>query len=79
MLHNRIKGTTRTLGKSQGYLALNIRDELEGEYPYMVSSWTPTPKEMEILNMGGSIHLKILGTGHPPVKFEVVEAETDAS
>lgn len=75
MEHNRITGTTRTLGKSQGYLGLNIRDDMDGDTPYMVSSWTPTPVELNILNHGGTIHLKVMGNVHPPIKFEIKEPD----
>jgi hypothetical protein len=72
-----IEGATRTIGKSQGYLGLPLRDELinctvggEGT-PRMVTAWLPTPAELEALNAGASVHVCIVGTGHPPIMVEV--------
>jgi hypothetical protein len=33
----------------------------------MTSCWEPTPAELEALNNGGKVYLRIVGTGHPPV------------
>lgn len=72
-----IEGATRIIGKSQGYFGLPLRDELvncsvNGEgTPVMVTAWTPTPDELARLNAGASVHLRILGTIHPPVMVEV--------
>ena len=77
MIIGRIKGATRTLGKSQGYIGLPLRDELincsvggEGT-PSMVTAWEPTPDELERLNAGAPVYLRIIGTMHPPVMLEV--------
>jgi hypothetical protein len=75
----RIKGATRLLGKSQGYLGLPVRDELindavNGENtPAMVTAWFPSPRELAALNAGAPVHVRILGTGHPPIMVEVGE------
>jgi hypothetical protein len=75
----RIKGTTRVIGKSQGYLGLPLRDEVincavNGEQtPAMVTAWFPTPKELAALNAGAPVHVRIIGTGHPPIMVEVGE------
>lgn len=73
----RIEGATRVLGKSQGYLGLPIRDEVvnctvggEGT-PAMVTAWLPTPEELALLNACASVHVRILGTGHPPIMVDV--------
>lgn len=67
-----INGLTRILGKSQGFFGLPIRDEVrEGNTPVMVSSWTPTPKELEALNAGANVEIAIWGTAHPPIRVEV--------
>lgn len=77
-----IEGATRIIGKSQGYLGLPIRDEaihctVGGEgTPCMVTAWQPTPDELARLNAGASVHLRLLGTAHPPVIVEVGEAPT---
>lgn len=75
-----IEGATRVIGKSQGYLGLPIRDEsinctVNGAgTPAMVTAWQPTPDELARLVAGASIHLRILGTMHPPVMVEVGDA-----
>ncbi len=77
MIIARIANATRVLGKSQGYLGLPIRDELIHEVvngpgtPSMVTAWEPTPDELERLNKGALVQLRILGVGHPPVMIEV--------
>ena len=77
-----IEGATRIIGKSQGYLGLPVRDEaisctVGGDgTPCMVTAWQPTPDELARLNAGASVHLRLLGTAHPPVMVEVGEAPT---
>jgi hypothetical protein len=72
-----ITNATRVLGKSQGYLGLPVRDEsidtkVDGpQTPSMVTAWHPTPKELEALNAGAPVHVRILGTAHPPIMVEV--------
>lgn len=72
-------GTTRVLGKSQGYMGLPIRDErvncsVSGtDMPCMVTAWLPTPKELEALNAGAAVHVRIIGSAHPPIIVEVGE------
>ncbi|WP_244496317.1 hypothetical protein [Aureimonas ureilytica] len=73
MLIRMIEGATRVIGKSQGYLGLPLRDELltcsvgGPETPAMVSAWEPTPRELAELQAGAAVHLRVLGTAHPPV------------
>jgi len=75
----RIPHATRTIGKSQGYLGLPLRDEVRNTTvdgpatPCMVTAWEPTPEELARLNLGACVHLVILGTAHPPVMLEVGE------
>lgn len=75
----RITGATRIIGKSQGYRGLSLRDEkiddaVNGpDTPSMVTAWLPTPEELAALNAGAAIHLRILGTAHPPVMLSVGE------
>jgi hypothetical protein len=79
MIAKRIVGTTRTIGKSQGYLGLSIRDQLIDcpvngpDTPCMLTAWEPTPDELERLNQGKHIILRILGNQHPAVYLEVSE------
>lgn len=77
MLIGTIEGVTRVIGKSQGYLGLPLRDEVmnctvNGKgTPAMVTAWQPTPEELARLNAGASVHLRVLGTVHPPVMVGV--------
>lgn len=72
----RIPGFTRLLGKSQGYLGLPVRDEIFQdtaagvEANAMRSAWEPNPDELERLNAGASVHVRLLGTAHPPIIVE---------
>lgn len=73
----RIANATRTIGKSQGYMGLPLRDEpinckVNGEgTPSMVTAWMPTPKELAELDAGASVHVRLLGTRHPPIMVGV--------
>lgn len=75
MLPVRIEGCTRVLGAPKGWTpetsgpccGLAIRDEANGDAPCMTSAWEPTPAELAVLNAGGRVFLRIVGTGHPPV------------
>lgn len=75
----RIQGTTRVLGKSQGYLGLPIRDVLLNDSvngpqtPAMQTAWFPSPDELDALKSGAPLILTILGSGHPPVMLGVGE------
>ncbi len=72
MLNLAIEGTTRRIGKSQGYRGLCVRDVvLPTGTPAMATAWQPTPAELERLNAGAPLHLIILGVSHPPVILEV--------
>lgn len=72
----RIEGCTRVLGKSQGYLGLPVKDEpincaVNGVVNSMTTAWLPTPKELEALQNGAAVHVRILGTAHPPIIVDV--------
>jgi len=79
MLIAMIEGATRVIGKSQRYLGLPIKDVMVDctvngpNTPAMLTAWTPTPDELERLNAGAGVILRILGTRHPPVMLEVGE------
>ncbi len=72
-----VAGATRVLGKNQGYFGLPVRDELieeavnGTETPCMVTAWEPTPDELARLTAGAHVHVRILGTAHPPIVVEV--------
>lgn len=74
-----IQGCTRTIGKSQGYIGLPLRDvvincTVNGEgTPAMETAWLPTPAEIDRINSGAPVILRVLGTAHPPVAIEVGE------
>lgn len=73
----RIAGTTRVVGKSQGFIGLPLRDEkvddtVTGEgTPCMVTAWFPTPDELHAIVMGAAIHVRLYGTQHPPIMLSV--------
>lgn len=77
MLIGYIEGATRTIGKSQGYEGLPVRDgkvnsTVTGpDTPVMVTAWQPTPVELIALNAGASIHVILVGNNHPPIMVEV--------
>ena len=67
-------GATRVLGKSQGFLGLSVRDEVNDQgIPYMVTVWEPTPGEIAKLSAGARVEVLIMGTVHPPIRVEVGE------
>ena len=75
----RISGSTRVLGREQGYCRLPIRDErisdpVNGDgTPMMTSAWIPLPHEVEAIMRGAPIHVSILGVQHPPIRVYVGE------
>lgn len=76
MLIGRIENATRVIGKSQGYLGLPLRDEVincsvGGEGTPAMTAWLPTPEELAALNAGAAVHVRILGTQHPPIMLSV--------
>ncbi len=60
-------------------MGLPVRDEtincsVNGDKtPAMVTAWLTTPKELEALNAGAPVHVRILGNRHPPIMVEVGE------
>lgn len=79
MIGARVRGATRVLGKSQGYIGLAVRDEtvnttVDGpETPVMVTAWEPTPVEIAAIVAGAPVHVRIVGTAHPPILVGVGE------
>lgn len=77
MIIKRIEGTTRVLGKSQGYIGLPLRDVVMTcsvggpDTPAMETAWEPTPDEIERIVAGAPIILRVVGTAHPPVMIDV--------
>ncbi|RWQ56514.1 MAG: hypothetical protein EOS82_03185 [Mesorhizobium sp.] len=69
----RIQGCTRTIGKSQGYIGLPLRDIVINDSvtgpntPAMETAWFPTLEELNALVAGAPIILRVVGAGHPPV------------
>lgn len=72
-----IERATRIVGKAQGFMGLPIRDEKINErtlgvVPTMVTAWTPTPAELEALNAGANIHVRLFCMNmHPPISVGV--------
>lgn len=78
-----IAGATRALGKAQGYYTLAVRDEpvrcaISGpDTPSMVTAWEPTPDELDRLNRGAPVLLRVMGRAHPPVMVTVGEVPVE--
>jgi len=80
MIIGHIPGFTRTIGESQGYRGLPLKDVLLADnahsvrdvVPAMQTLWHPSPDELRTLIEGGGIVLTILGSAHPPVNIDVV-------
>lgn len=66
-----VRGATRVLGKSQGYLGLPVRDEKADGVSSMTTAWEPTPAEIAAIQAGAKIEVTILGNGHPPIMLGV--------
>ena len=74
MINLAIEGTTRRVGKSQGYKGVCIADYvLEDGTPAMQTAWQLTPSELDRLNKGAYLYLTIMGTGWPPILLQVGE------
>lgn len=73
----RIRGATRTLGQSQGFIGLPIRDgmakdpETGAMYPCMQSAWTIEPNDIERILSGEPLIVELWGRQHPPIKLTV--------
>lgn len=72
-----IEGVTAIIGKSQGYLGLPIRVgtincSVNGpDTPTLTTAWLPTPGELEALNNGAAVHVRLIAVQHPPIMVEV--------
>lgn len=71
-----IEDHTRICGKAQGFMGLPIRDQMLdvegfGQVNQMSSAWRPTPAELEALNKGAAVHVRIWGRIAPPMLVEV--------
>lgn len=76
MLIKVIQNFTRALGAPRGWnpqtdgkcSVLPILDHVDQHgNASMISCWEPTPAELEALNNGGLVFLRVLGEVHPPV------------
>ncbi len=61
----------RVHGKSQGLLGLPVRHEVRNAMPVMVTAWTPTPQELELLAAGANIEIEMWGVMPPPMRVIV--------
>lgn len=77
MFRARVLHHTHVLGEAQGYHPLYVKcekavDEVsKNETWRQTTAWTPTPRELELLNAGCSIQVVILADRHPPIKVQV--------
>lgn len=71
MINVPLEGTTRRIGKSQGYKGLSVKDfDLDG-IPAMQTGWELTPGEVEKIKQGGKIIITLLGNAHPLIMVEI--------
>lgn len=49
----------------------HIADPVIGSAPFMVSNWQPSAEELEKINLGYPIRIRILGSVHPPIIVDV--------
>lgn len=76
----RIADCTRVLGAPSDWDAdssgpcqgLPIRDGALLDKPVMVSEWSLSDSDREILQAGGTVLLYVWGSGHPPVALDVL-------
>lgn len=83
MITRRIAGATHYLGAPAGwqpdkdgdcgYLAIRTEGNPRQGSGWCESAWEPTPRELEALNNGGSVILRIIGW-QPPVALYVEAA-----
>lgn len=72
-----IEGCTHCIGEAQGFIPLEIRDEVQdcgpnfGNVPVMVTQWRPTPAEVKALVSGAPVFLSLWGTSWPPAMLTV--------
>lgn len=70
MISRMIKGWTNKFIREDCF-DLYVRIERDPQYGYIFcSAWEPTPKQLEILNAGGSIVVKLVINGQPPMMLD---------
>lgn len=83
MIAQRIRAATQLLhaprGAPEEVRSLWVRVVPDDDLGIVVeSAWEPTPGELELLNAGGVVVLRVLGGGQPPVQLTVVPPEPEA-
>lgn len=70
-----LRGTTRSIGLSQGYQQLHIRDDYTHgptqPQQVMYTLWELTDDEKQKIMLGLPIRIGILGIAHPPIEVRV--------
>ncbi len=82
MIPKRITDATHRLIAPEGWsdqtadncTALNVRRIKEGGLVIFESAWEPTPAEIEAINAGGLVVLRVVG-GQSPVALSVTDAQ----
>lgn len=67
------KATIKSIRHRRAWKWLDDKPSKAISVPSMVTAWEPTPDELERLNKGAPVYLRIVGSGHPPVMLEVGE------
>lgn len=73
----RIENHTKVIGIQQGYRGLYVRETpvvdpiSKNKTVLQETAWTPTPAELVLLNLGCSVHVKVMSANHPPMMVGV--------
>jgi hypothetical protein len=64
---------------SCGHLAVRVFTDGGKKVAYCESAWEPTPKELEMLNAGGQVVLRVFGWQVPVQLYVEAPADADAA
>lgn len=48
-------------------------------FPYFLTAWMPNKEDLEALNAGRPLFLKVIGQGHPPVALFTVDDQGEGN
>lgn len=77
----KFEGVNTNLGKPDNMtdeecLGLPAQRGVDGSgFPYFLTGWMPNKEDLEALNRGEPIYLKVIGNGFPPVAMFTVDQE----